>query len=260
MPRSRRPTVADIRAERGKRQFVMLRVESLEEAEAAERAGIDLVSVPPALLLDPQFRDAAPTLFTFPGLDFFDVGTTDDFVRWAFSMLKASADAVYCSAGIHTVRQLAAEGVPVCGHVGLIPSRRTWTGGFVAVGKTLESAQLVWNQTRALEEAGAFAAEIEVVPEAIATEICARGAGAGCHAQYLFAEDVLGTNTGHVPRHSKVYRNFAAEYARLQRERIAAFSEYAAEVANGAYPEPRHKVGVDAEIAARFREWLTKQK
>ncbi|MEO6299064.1 MAG: 3-methyl-2-oxobutanoate hydroxymethyltransferase, partial [Paracoccaceae bacterium] len=45
---------------------------------------------------------------------------------------------------------------------------------------------------------------------------------------------------GHMPRHSKVYRNFAAEYDRLQAERIAAFKEYVADVESGAYPEDKH--------------------
>ncbi len=51
----RRPTVADLKAMKGKRQLTMLRVVTLEEAEAAEKAGVDLVSVPPALL-GPAFR------------------------------------------------------------------------------------------------------------------------------------------------------------------------------------------------------------
>lgn len=152
---SRRMTVEDLRALRGRRQLVMLRVETLEEAEAAERAGIDMVSVPPALMLEPAFRDAAPSLFSVPGDNFYEIGTTDDFVRWAFRLYKASADAVYCSAGSATIARLAADGIPVCGHVGLIPSKATWTGGFKAVGKTLESAQRVWRQVKALEEAGA---------------------------------------------------------------------------------------------------------
>ncbi|HEX5765372.1 MAG TPA: hypothetical protein VFY27_07375, partial [Woeseiaceae bacterium] len=63
-------------------------------------------------------------------------------------------------------------------------------------------------------------------------------------AQYLFATDVLGINRGHVPRHSKIYRNFAAEYARLQEERIAAFSELVQDIRSGAYPESRHQVGI----------------
>ena len=70
-----RPTVADLRAMKGKRQLTMLRVMNLDEAEAAERAGIDIVSIPPELLLDPRYRDAAPSLFSMPGENFFEIGT-----------------------------------------------------------------------------------------------------------------------------------------------------------------------------------------
>jgi 3-methyl-2-oxobutanoate hydroxymethyltransferase len=83
------------------------------------------------------------------------------------------------------------------------------------------------------------------------------GAGPGCDAQYLFADDVLGTNRGHMPRHSKVYRNFAAEYDRLQAERVAAFREFAADVAASAYPEARHVVTLDAETLATFKAALS---
>jgi 3-methyl-2-oxobutanoate hydroxymethyltransferase len=254
-----RPTIADLRAIKGKKQLTMLRVMTLEEAEAAERAGIDIVSIPPDLLLDPQYRDAAPSLFSMPGENFFEIGTADDFVRWSFKMVKASADAVYCSASFKTIKAMADEAIPVVGHVGLIPSRRTWTGGWKAVGKTADSAMEIMAQIRQLEAAGAFGAEIEVVPVEVAEAISQRtslfmlsmGAGTGCDAQYLFAEDILGTNRGHMPRHSKVYRNFAAEYDRLQQERIAAFSEYVADVNARAYPEERHIVRMDpAELQA----------
>jgi len=82
------------------------------------------------------------------------------------------------------------------------------------------------------------------------------GAGVGCDAQYLFAEDVLGTNRGHMPRHSKVYRNFAAEFDRLQTERISAFREYVADVASGAYPEDKHLVKMPAAELKAFRSAL----
>jgi len=247
----KRPTVADLLAIKGKRQLSMLRVESLEEAEAAEKAGIDMLSVPPALL-GPEFREAVPTCFAFPGLEYGDYVSAEEYLRAAFTALKAGGDAVWCAASLPIIRRLRDEGVPVCGHVGLIPARRTWTGGFKAVGKTLETALLVWRQTKALEEAGAFSAEIEVVPAEVASVISKRtslfmvsmGSGPGCDAQYLFATDVLGTNRGRVPRHSKVYRNFAAEYDRLQQERIAAFSELARDIKSGAYPEPSHQVGI----------------
>jgi 3-methyl-2-oxobutanoate hydroxymethyltransferase len=197
-------------------------------------------------------------------MNFFDLAEGDDFTRWSFRMLRASADAVYCSAGLPTIRQLAADNVPVISHVGLIPSRATWTGGFRAVGKTAESALAVYRATKALEEAGAFGAEIEVVPADVAAAICAHtslfmismGSGTGGDCQYLFATDILGENRGHIPRHARVYRGFAAEYDRLQAERVAAFSEFVADVRTGAYPEDRHLVGTDRAELHRFLEAL----
>lgn len=249
--RHARMTVADVLALKGKRQLSMLRVESLEEAEAAERAGVDMLSVPPDLL-GREFRDAAPTCFTFPGLDYGDYVSAEEYLRAAFKALRAGGDAVWCAASLQIIRRLRDEGVPVCGHVGLIPDKATWTGGFHAVGKTADTAMLVWQQTKALEEAGAFCAEIEVVPAKVAAEISKRtslflismGSGAGCDAQYLFAEDVLGTNRGHYPRHSKKYRDFAKVFDKLQRERVAAFSEFVADVKSGAYPAQEHTVDV----------------
>jgi 3-methyl-2-oxobutanoate hydroxymethyltransferase len=258
----KRLTIADLRAMKGKRQLTMLRVMNLDEAEAAERAGVDIVSIPPTLILDPRYREVAPSLFSMPGENFFEIGTADDFVRWAFRMYKAGADAVYCSASYATVKRMADEAIPVIGHVGLIPSRATWTGGFKAVGKTADTAMQVFDAVKRLEAAGAFGAEIEVVPVEVAEAIAQRtslfllsmGAGTGCDAQYLFAEDVLGQNRGHMPRHSKVYRNFAAEYDRLQTERVAAFSEFVADVNSKAYPEDKHVVRMAPDELARFME------
>lgn len=82
------------------------------------------------------------------------------------------------------------------------------------------------------------------------------GAGAGCDAQYLFADDVLGQTRGHVPRHAKIYRNFAAEYDRLQQERIAAFREFRQDVETGAYPSDQHNVGMPADEFARFNTMI----
>ncbi|PDS40295.1 3-methyl-2-oxobutanoate hydroxymethyltransferase [Rhizobium anhuiense] len=263
MKKHRRPTVADLLAEKGKRQLTMLRVTTLEEAEAAERAGIDIVSVPPSLL-GPVFRDAAPSVFAIPGLEYGEVITPDENLGAAFNAIRAGADAVYCAASLRVIRRLSEEGIPVCGHVGLIPSKATWTGGFRAVGKTAESAIGVWRQVKALEDAGAFAAEIEVVPTQVAAAIAKKtslvmismGAGTGCDAQYLFADDVLGQNRGHFPRHAKAYRNFAAEYNRLQDDRVAAFREYAEDVRSGAYPEEKHLVGINIEEMSAFLRML----
>ncbi|NHB75645.1 3-methyl-2-oxobutanoate hydroxymethyltransferase [Rhodobacter calidifons] len=258
------PTVRDLLDQRGRHPFAMLRVESLEEAEAAAKAGVELLSVPPAMVFDRRFREVAPDAFIFPGDNFYEIGGTDDFLRWAFPLFKHGADALYCSGALATVRAMADHGLPVCGHVGLIPAKRTWTGGFKAVGKTLETAQLVWRQCRALEEAGAFAVEIEVVPHSITRLIAERtdlflismGAGAGGHAQYLFADDVLGQNRGRIPRHAKVYADFAAEQDRLQRMRIEAMGRYVADVHAGDYPAPQHLVDCDADVVSAFADWL----
>lgn len=259
-----RLTVKDLLDQRGKHQFAMLRVETLAEAEAAAKAGVELLSVPPAMVFDHRFREVAPEAFIFPGDNFYEIGTADDFLKWAFPLYKHGADGFYCSGSMATIRAMADHGLPVCGHVGLIPSKRTWTGGFKAVGKTLESAQLVWQQCKAAEAAGAFAVEIEVVPRSITQAIAEKtnlflismGAGASGHAQYLFSDDVLGQNRGKIPRHAKVYADFAAENERLQALRVEAMTRFADDVHQGDYPAPQYLVDCDSAVVESFRDWL----
>jgi 3-methyl-2-oxobutanoate hydroxymethyltransferase len=258
-----RPTVADLKALRGKQQLSMIHIESLDEARAAAAAGIDLLSIEQPIWTA-EMREAAGDCFVFVGLLYGHLATTDDYLRAGHNGILLGGDAVYCAAGLRTVEALAHEGIPVCGHTGLIPSKRTWTGGFKAVGKTAASAQLVYQQVKDLESAGAFSAEIEVVPERVATEIHKRtdlvllsmGAGSGCDAQYLFSTDILGYTDGHTPRHAKQYRNFRAEYDRLQAERVNAFSEFAGEVGSGQYPQPNHVLSVDDAEFSTFLQSL----
>ena len=262
----KRPTVADVRANKGKLQYTMMRVESWEEIAAAEAAGIDMVSVPPEKLCDPQFRSVAPSLFAVPGMALYSApAATDDYLRWAFKMMEAGADAVYCAASFDTVERMAKESIPVIGHVGLIPHFCTWTGGFKAVGKTAESAMQVYERCKRYEEVGAFGVEIEVVPPEVTAEIAKRtnlflvsmGGGAGGDCQYLFACDVLGTNTGHVPRHSKVYANLAAEYARIQQMRVEAFKHFVKDVQTGSYPAEQYLVSAPKAEMEAFRKMMS---
>ena len=261
----KRPTVADLQAAKGKGQKTMLRIFTLDEAAAAEAAGIDVVSLPIELVTHPEYRRVAPTLFSMTGITHLQAGARDDYLRFACDAMERGADAVYCSGSLQTVEHLAREFIPVVGHVGLVPSRATWTGGFRAVAKTAQSAMALYRECKGYEDAGAFAVEIEVVPAEVATEISRRmeklllwsmGAGAGCDAQYLFAMDILCDHKGHMPRHSKVYRNFAAEYDRLQQERIAAFKEFRRDVETGAFPEDGHVVRMDPAELAAFRAEL----
>jgi 3-methyl-2-oxobutanoate hydroxymethyltransferase len=264
----RLPTVADLRALKGRRQLTMLRYFSLDEAAAAEAAGIDIASVPPEVVLHPRYRDVAPSVFSMTGMTHLEAGTPEDYLRYSGDVINRGADAVYCSGSLRTVEYLAREHIPVVGHVGLVPARATWTGGFRAVGKTAEAALRLYDEVRGYEAAGAFAVEIEVVPAEVASELSRRvgillwsmGAGAGCDAQYLFANDMLGYTEGHIPRHSKVYRDFAAEYARLQAERVAAFREFAAEVESGAFPEDRHILHMAPRELDGFLEGLERRR
>ncbi|MBO6868188.1 MAG: 3-methyl-2-oxobutanoate hydroxymethyltransferase [Thalassococcus sp.] len=261
--RSTRPTVADIRALKGERTLTMLYVETPEEAEAAAEAGIDMLSIIDPLWT-PAMREAAGDCFVQVGLLYGKLVTAEDYLRAAHRAMQDGGDCVYCASSLNTIKALADDGIPVVSHVGLIPSKATWTGGFKAVGKTSDSALRIWQHVRALERVGAFGAELEVVPDRVATEISKRtplimlgmGAGSGADAQYLFAEDVLGCTRGHKPRHAKTYRDFAAEYERLHKERVSAFGEFRADVERGAYPAPEHSVAIKDDEFVSFMAGL----
>jgi 3-methyl-2-oxobutanoate hydroxymethyltransferase len=72
------PTVADLRALKGRRQLTMLRYFSLDEAAAAEAAGVDIASVPPDLVVDPRYREVAPSIYSMTGLTHHEAGTPDN--------------------------------------------------------------------------------------------------------------------------------------------------------------------------------------
>lgn len=263
-PARKLPTVADLRALKGKKQLTMLRYFTLEEAAAAEAAGIDIASVPAEILFHPNYRDLAPSVFSMTGQTHSECGAPDDYLRWCNAALEKGADALYCSGSLATVEMLSREYVPVVGHVGLVPARATWTGGFRAVAKTAVDAIKLFEEVKSYESAGAIATEMEVVPEEVATAISKRvnilvwsmGAGAGCDAQYLFANDILGYTDGHVPRHAKTYRDFEAEYARLQEERISAFKEFRADVESGQFPKDDHLVRMSEDELDKFMDEL----
>ena len=245
----KRLTVADIRALKGKRKLSMLFVDTPEEAAAAVAAGIDMLSIIDPVWT-PEMREAAGDCFVQVGLLYGQLVTQEDYLRAAHRVMQIGGDCVYCASSFGTIKALADDGIPVVSHVGLIPSKATWTGGFKAVGKTAQSAMQVYEHVKALEEIGVFGVELEVVPDRVALEISKRtnlvllgmGAGPYADAQYLFAEDVLGYTRGHKPRHAKTYRDFRSEMDRLQAERIAAFAEFKADVDTGAYPAADHSV------------------
>lgn len=261
-----RPTVADMRAMKARGQKIsMIYVTTTDEAAAAEAAGINMLSIE-AKYFTPQMRQAAGRCFVQVGLPFGPNGglaTAEDYLRAAYHFGAIGGDCYYCAASLDIQKVLCDNHVPVVGHVGLIPSYITWTG-WRAVGKTATEARAVWDHVKQLEAIGCFGAELEVVPDRLGALISQNtpmimlgmGAGPGADAQYLFAEDVLGCTDGHKPRHAKTYRNFAAEYARLQGERVAAFREFIADVQSGAYPAPQHDVPMADDELDAFKAGL----
>ena len=89
----KRPTIADLLSMKGKRQLTMLRVETLEEAEAADKAGIDMLSIP-FEILGPQFREACPTCFAMAGKAPGTFITAEDYIRAGWTALTSGRDAM----------------------------------------------------------------------------------------------------------------------------------------------------------------------
>jgi 3-methyl-2-oxobutanoate hydroxymethyltransferase len=180
------------------------------------------------------------------------MASQEEAIRIGFQALEMGASSVYCSGSPWLIEAMAREGIPVVGHLGMVPRHATWTN-IRPIDKTATEAGELYEQMKQLEDAGAYAAELELVPHKLASFMCKKtslflmslGSGSGCDSQFLFSDDILGDYADRIPRHAKVYRNFLKEYNRLQEERIAAFKEYAHDVNNGNFPEARHLVGMD---------------
>jgi 3-methyl-2-oxobutanoate hydroxymethyltransferase len=251
-------TVHDLRQLKGKRCLTHIHVKSPEEAAAAEAAGVDLLSCPfdspEAQARLPHLIAAAPSSF-ISGSTPHGMATPEEAIRIAFRALEIGASSVYCSASPLLIEAMAREGIPVVGHLGMVPRHVTWTG-YRAIGRTVAEAKELHRKMKELESAGAYAAELEVVPHNLARWLCSQttlllmslGSGGGCDTQFLFSDDILGDYDDRLPRHAKAYRNFLEENRRLQRERIAAFGEFVADVGAGRFPSPEHLVEMDPAL------------
>jgi 3-methyl-2-oxobutanoate hydroxymethyltransferase len=265
-----RPTkkysVYDLRQLKGKRVLTHVHVKSPEEAAAAEAAEIDLLSCsfdsPESQARLPLLVAAAPRSF-ISGATPHGLASREEAIRIGFRALELGASSVYCSASPYLIEAMAREGIPVVGHLGMVPRHATWTN-VRAIGKTVAEAREIYRRMKQLESAGAYAAELELVPHRLASYLCKKtalilmslGSGSGCDTQFLFSDDILGDYNERIPRHAKAYRNFLKEYQRLQNERVAAFREYAADVKNGQFPETSHLVGIDDDSFGEIVEAL----
>lgn len=170
----------------------------------------------------------------------------EDALRNAGRVMKETgASAVKLEGGSEeiadTVHHLARIGVPVLGHLGFTPQSRHALGGARVQGRGEAGRERLLEEARRLEEAGAFAVVLELVPGALAAEVTQSlriptigiGAGAECDGQVLVLHDLLGLNPGFQPR-------FLRRFAELGSQAATGVSEYARAVRAGEYPGPEH--------------------
>lgn len=244
--------------------YTEIRTSDRNEAIACAEAGIDIIMCMKEDL--PLLRPAVPNVFLVAA-DYVNdpnICGPDQAVSAGFELLNMGADAVYSGMSMKCVEAMASEHIPVIGHIGFVPYRSSWIGGTRAVGKTGHEAREIYEAAKAYQDAGAIGVEIEIVPAKVTKAINDRldiilmsmGAGPGVAVQYLFATDVLGTNSGHVPRHAKVYGNIGEEEARVQRLRVEALAAFRNDVQRGGYPEDKHGLEIKDDEFNTFLEAL----
>jgi len=252
-PGYRNYTVRDLIDLKGKKKLTQIHIATVEEAQAAEEVGIDLllVRVCPELK---SIRDAAPKTFMTVSIPFIKYSNKEDIVKDSLEIIELGFDSITCGSwNLDFMKYLNGFKIPFQGHAGLVPRKSTWTGGMKAVGKTSKQAISLFKEIQKIEETGAWGVEIECIPTKIMEEITKNtslitisiGSGNKSDVQFLFSEDILGCSSIDIPRHAKKYRDFDKIYKELQKERIKAFNEYKHDVLNNKFPLNRHSIKID---------------
>jgi len=173
-------------------------------------------------------------------------------VKNALRLMKyGGAEAVKLEGGsirAGLVRRLVNEEIPVVAHIGLTPQSVYKMGGYRVQGRTAEHAKRLIEDAKALEDAGAFAIVLELVPREVAAKITSEleistigiGAGLDCDIQVLVLHDLVGMTFGRQPR-------FVRQYANLRDVMTDAIQAWSKDVKSGAYPNDSESYGLTAE-------------
>lgn len=265
---TRNYTVKHLQDLKGKKVLTETMPFTIQEAAAAEEAGIDTMKVKfdpanPASAI--AIRKAAANTFMTFCIGLTKVATVDEAVRAGFVAMEAGADGIMCQWGPEFIQAVSRMGIPVQAHAGLVPRLSTWTGGLRAVGKTLEEAVWIYEQIQSFEQAGAWAVEVEVVPAELLKQISSRtrlvtssiGAGSGGDIQFMFAEDILGCHAPPYPRHTRQYRDLYRMEQAMQEERVGGFRDFIRDVQSGQFPGPGHIVKTPDGLIDQFLDAIT---
>ena len=183
---------------------------------------------------------ARPRALLVADMPFMTYSTVRTALENAGRFIQAGAEAVKLEGGesiLDQVRALVGAGIPVLGHIGLLPQSILETGGYKIQGRTPQSAERVLRDARAIEQAGVFAMVIEGTTTVVAEQVTKSvsvptigiGAGPHCDGQVLVSNDMLGLFTWFTPKHVK-------RYANLSEEMRKAFGAYKSEVESGKFP------------------------
>jgi 3-methyl-2-oxobutanoate hydroxymethyltransferase len=182
---------------------------------------------------------------------------TADSLRHAIRFVKeAGAEAVKVEGGerrMELIARLVEAEIPVMGHIGLTPQSFNAFGGFRVQGKTLDAAEQLFRDARAVEAAGAFSIVLESMPRELAARITAElriptigiGAGPDCDGQILVLHDMIGLGGDHTPKFARRYANVADSISR-------AVGEYARDVRDGSFPSDAESFHLSAEVRERL--------
>ena len=209
------------------------------------------VTLEESLLHTSAVRRGAPNAFVVGDMPFMSYQiSVEEAVRNAGRYLKeCGADAVKLEGGramLPVIERLVTVGIPVVGHIGLLPQSVLKDGGYRLHGRAKEEAKELIADAKALDSAGVCAMVLEGIPRELAIDITSLvstptigiGAGAGTDGQVQVIADLLGlTPGGFTPRHAK-------RYAEVGEIAISAIRQYVSEVQQGVFPDEAHSTSV----------------
>jgi 3-methyl-2-oxobutanoate hydroxymethyltransferase len=176
-------------------------------------------------------------------------------------MAEAACDAIKLEGGAEMADRMAgivAAGIPAMGHLGLTPQSVSALGGFRVQGRGALQAKKIMDDAKALEEAGAFAILLEMVPDRVCKLITERaedcfiislGSGPDAHGQLLIYHDMFGLYPRFKPRMAKVYADAGQVI-------VDGLKAYVNEVTNKTFPQPENWFGMKDEDYAELMELL----